>query len=178
MKAKKIIYSLTLLISLLFIACSTDNEPVELDTPSIETVNDDALLFQFGQRTFTDSTNLDLTIPGYVGDMETWEPRITLIFYSPAEADATTWFSIPNVNPEKDYKIYYTYLLNSSESEDIIVKLLTEKTGSSELLGTPLSFRDIHLVAIKLSVFQELTLEDLDLRDYNEVIEYFNLAQD
>ncbi len=178
MTTKKIIYSIILFISLLFIACSTDDEPIAVETQSIETVNDDALLFQFGSQMFTDSMNLDLTIPGYIGDIETWEPRLTLIFYTSAEEEENNWFSIPNVNIEKDYKIYYTSLQNSSESNDIKVQLQAEKFSSAEPFGNPLNFRDINIVAVKVAALQGLTLEDLDLRDFNEVMEYFNLDKE
>ena len=176
MKIEKIISASFLCLSLLLIACTDESETQTIENP-INEINNDAILFQFGEQTFTDSFPLEFRIPEGIFSTGAWEPRTNLVFFKSIHADEYNWFSVPHVNEDKDFKIYYNYIKYSSNSSDIEMQLIAEEFDSSAPNINNLNFKDIRIVSVKTSMLNGLTREDLDITDYDAIIGYFNLNE-
>tara|TARA_Y100001001_G_scaffold162901_1_gene190627 strand:+ start:1151 stop:1669 length:519 start_codon:yes stop_codon:yes gene_type:complete len=162
------IFSISLII--LFISCSNDDSSFDGNPETQQSlVKADAALIALGKNTLRDSLSLDLVIPENDYGLSNTEPLLLFPFYKSAEAESKTWLPVPNVQIEKNLKTYY------SRSNGLTLVLHAEKFDSSMPYGNNLKFKELNIIAVRPSKISGLTRNELDVRDYNQMIDYLDL---
>ena len=170
MKAKILIHVIILSFGMgAFFSCSDDNneisETIAADSPSNN--NSDAVLLKFENQSLKET--LDLDFPANIHEAMDKERFIILSFYNTSNENSKAWLSIPNVQVSENFKIFHSRPDNSK------LKLIAEEFTSNQPYSKTVTMKELHIVAIKASELVGLTRNDLDVRNYTEVIDYFNL---
>ncbi|MBO0321340.1 hypothetical protein J0X14_03450 [Muricauda sp. CAU 1633] len=170
MKNKILAYYLLLNLVNLFISCSNDDGSTAIpDSSTPQTIiRSNAVLVDFGSQEFTNNLGLGITIPENEKDISNDEPLLLFLYYQLKEDSSKTWIYMPTVQLEKNYKIYYS-------RNNLNFNIIVEKSDSNEPYGSPLDFSDLRVIAAKPATLSGLTRNDLDIRDYNQMVEYFDL---
>lgn len=163
---------ITLSLFTLFVSCSNDDDSNgNGQSAQKSVVTADAALIVLGANDLTDSLTLDIVIPENEYGLSNTEPLLLLPFYKSENAGSETWFPIPNVQIEKNLKTYY------SRSTGLELVLIAEKFDSSTPYGSKLEFKELNIIAVKPSSIAGLTRNELDTRNYEEMIDFLDLEQ-
>ena len=172
MKSNFLTYIITIsLSSILFSSCTNDTEELrkEIGQVQLKANYNHAFLTQIGSQTIKNTIELEIDIPENAEGVTKNDALIVLPFYKISDNNSDTWFPIPSIQSEKNYKVFY------SRSNDLKISLILEKLDSPEPFQNLVKFENIDVVTLRASALKGLTRNDLDLRDYKEVVEYFNL---
>ena len=170
MRSRTIIKSLLLsCVILVFFSCSKDYDQFD-DFTNQEVVNEKAVLFTLGEQSFTDRLNLELNIPANNFGFEDTSQLLLSVYIQYKDDGDTTWRYIPLIDIDQDYRISY-----SRGDEESDLSLIVEKSNTSESYGKPIYFKALRVIGYKASSITHLTRKDLDPRDYDQMINFFNL---
>jgi hypothetical protein len=170
MKTKS--FLLNIIILSLFISCSNEDDFNSNGQSAQESVvNADAALIVLGANDLTDSLTLDIVIPENEYGLSNAEPLLLLPFYKSADIESETWFPVPNVQIEKNLKVYY------SRSNGLELVIIAEKFDSPTPYGNKLEFKELNIIAVKPSSISGLTRSELDTRNYQEMVDFLGLNQ-
>lgn len=174
MKTKSsILFIVALSFMLLFISCSNEDVTVLNTTESTEKDNsiegEGAVLVNLGAQKFTDSLKLEISVPENKNGISNDEPFLLFAFYRSNNNQTDSWLSIPSLQLDNNLKIYY------SRSNGNSITLIAEKFDTSEPFGKSLNLKELNVIAVKPSVLSGLTRNDLDIRNYTQMIEHLNL---
>lgn len=174
MKSKSFLLNIVVIsLITLFISCSNEdtylNESEQVTQQGV--VNNDAALITYGENNLIDSLTLDVVIPENEYGLSNTEPLLLFPFYKSVDLGSETWCPISNVQIEKNLKTYY------SRSNSVELVLIAEKFDSSTPYGSMLEFKELNIIAVKPSRISGFTQNELDTRNYHEMIDFLSLNQ-
>ncbi|WP_422349242.1 hypothetical protein [Flagellimonas sp.] len=173
MKTKSFISCISLSLAILFASCSDENNPTqqEVDSYPKTILGANAALIELGHQSFEKNLDLEfLELDNQNGFSEN-EPFLLFPFYTSNSENSNTWTSIPTIKLEKGFKIAYTRPYNAKLS------LVVEESTSSAPYQGSINFESLNVIAIKTNALRGLSRDDLDVRNYHELIDYFNLKR-
>ncbi|MBC9797968.1 hypothetical protein [Sinomicrobium weinanense] len=172
MKTKFIIYLTILQISLGFVGCSNDDEPNEIEAPAS---NNEAILYKFDNQTFTHKLNLQLSVSDKAEDSLNLLDRLTLVYFNSTLEESEIWYFASGEGSDNKYRINWSLGQNEADVNTYDFEIVTLKIGSDEPYETSVSYRQIKVISVEFSAIRKLTPQDLNIRDYHEVVKYFGL---
>lgn len=128
--------------------------------------NANVIQFEFGEQTFTNSLNLDLSI-----SQETVDSSLILVYYNPANEATTAWYQMPGLGPGGAYQTRYFIFQSSTEPSIYSLGIRTLLPDGSAAYGNPVTFRKIRVIFVEAST----VFTGVNLHDYNEVAVYLGL---
>ncbi|RAV30410.1 hypothetical protein [Sinomicrobium soli] len=173
MKTTFTIYIGILLLSLGLTACSNDDDH-NTGMPKTR-IGNDAVVFNFENQSFRDSLELQLTFPDSVKEIPENGFWLYLPFYQ--TSGNQTWYPIPGVREDLQYKVYHQFSPIGETTRQTSLQIKVEEDKSMKPYGKELSYSRLEIIAINPEAIRNLTPEDLNLRDYNEVVRHFDLDQ-
>lgn len=108
--------------------------------------NANVVLYEFGQYTFTNTLNLDLSV-----SRQTVDNSLLLVYYNPVPEDQTAWYAVPGLGASFNYQTrYFIYQISTSPS---IYRLAirTIRFDGSAVYGSAVTFRKIRVIFAEAS---------------------------
>ncbi|WP_136466015.1 hypothetical protein [Flagellimonas onchidii] len=173
MKTKSLILFLSFSLTILFISCSDENDTTQNETNFYpETIiGTDAFQVKFGHQNLENNLELEILIPENINGFSKNELLILFPFYQSNTVDSKVWSSIPTLQIESGYKIIY------SRQDHSNLTLFAEKSNSNLPYENPIELKNLTVIAVKTSSLKGLTRNDLDIRNYMELINHYNLKE-
>ena len=132
--------------------------------------NANVTLYQFGERTFTGST--DYVVTGLT--QAQLDSSFVLLYYNPTMEAETAWYPIPGLGSVGSYVTrFFVYQLDGNHHFG--VRLTNPSDGTA--YNTPVTWRKMRIFVVPASAVVNLarTRPDLDLHDYGAVAEALDL---
>ncbi len=157
-------------ISFVTISCSSCSEDItEENIDPIETKNGDlngSVLMKMGDKTILDNQEL------YLGDTSIkTNPNENLLYISfKDDLKDTNKSMIPYIDVDKNLKVYYS---RSKNLDDTII-IHVEKLSDSESYGSPITLKNLEIIALNPVTLRKTQLKNKDLKNYQSLIYHFS----
>lgn len=134
--------------------------------PAGEDGNANVVLYEFGEKVFTNSLNLLLSIT-----RERVDSSLMLIYYNPEPEALTAWYQMPGMGPGGSYHTRY-FIFQSTVSPSVYTLGIRTVNANGAAYGSSVTYRKIKVLFAEASL---IVNGKIDLENYYEVKEYFGL---
>lgn len=169
---KKITFFLASFIIIFLVSCSKEENVDESTSNEILTPisNDDAFLIPFGTKIIKDSLEITLKLRDFDLEINFEEIHLISLFFE--DSNLNEMKPLAYIDLDKDYRISYE---GGNDLEELDYTIYIESADGTSDFGSSFELKNLTVIGLNIYKIRDIPTGTLDYRDYNELVDYFNL---
>ena len=169
---KKITFFLASFIMVILASCSKEEN---IDESTFDEIlkpisNDDAFLIPSGTQIVKDSLQFTMRLKDFDLEIDFNEIHsISLFFKDPILNEMKP---LAYIDLERDYRISYE---GGSDLEELDYTIYIENADGTGYFGSSFELKNLTIIGLNISKIRDIPTGTLDYRDFDQLVDYFNL---